>query len=136
MKRNVDLTESRIFSTAQTPSLLASIVKDFGKHYLWDYEHMKIVQSDYDLTDYKSRLVLCGNASERQAQRFNYSLDSGDICECCGRPLTNKPWSRHYCLCELCASRLAYDCQKTWRFQPERLWQSSDLLTREMNRRE
>ena len=58
MKRNVDLTESRIFSTAQTPSLLASIVKDLGKHYLWDYEHMKIVQSDYDLTDYKSRLVL------------------------------------------------------------------------------
>ena len=136
MKRNVDLTESRIFSTAQTPSLLASIVKDLGKHYLWDYEHMKIVQSDYDLTDYKSRLVLCGNASERQAQRFNYSLDSGDICECCGRPLTNKPWSRHYCLCESCESRLEYNCQKTWRFQPERLWQSSDLLTREMNRRE
>lgn len=99
-------------------------------------EDVKIVQSDYDLTDYKSRLVLCGNASERQAQRFNYSLDSGDICECCGRLLTNKPWSRHYCLCESCESRLEYDCQKTWRFQPEKLWQSSDLLTREMNRRE
>lgn len=136
MKRNVDLTASRIFSTTPMISSLSSIVKDFGRHYLWDYEHMKMVQSNYDLTGYKSHLVLCGNASERQAQRFNYSLDTGDICECCGNALTNKPWSRHYCLCESCASRLEYDCQKTWIFQPERLWQSSDLVTREMNRRE
>lgn len=54
MKRNVDLTESRIFSTAQTPSLLASIVKDFGKHYLWDYEHMICTYfDDMDVTIYK-----------------------------------------------------------------------------------
>lgn len=49
---------------------------------------MKMVQSDYDLSNYKNSLILCGNASERQMQRFNHALDTGDICECCGARLT------------------------------------------------
>lgn len=96
---------------------------------------MKMVQSDYDLSNYKNSLILCGNVSERQMQRFNHALDTGDICECCGARLTEKPWTRYYCLCYRCAEELDYRCQKTWRYKEDRLWQSNDFLTREMNRR-
>ena len=83
MKTNVDLTASRTFSTQRREISLTKVMREFGKHFLWDYEHMKMVQSDYDLSNYKNSLILCGNASERQMQRFNHALDTGDICECC-----------------------------------------------------
>lgn len=135
MKTNVDLTASRTFSTQRREISLTKVMREFGKHFLWDYEHMKMVQADYDLSNYKNSLILCGNASERQMQRFNHALDTGDICECCGARLTEKPWTRHYCLCSRCAEELDYRCQKTWRYKEDRLWQSNDFLTREMNRR-
>lgn len=135
MKTNVDLTASRTFSTQRREISLTKVMREFGKHLLWDYEHMKMVQSDYDLSNYKDFLILCGNASERQTQRFNHALDTGDICECCGARLTEKPWARHYCLCSRCAEELDYGCQKTWRYKEDSLWQSADFLTREMNRR-
>lgn len=92
MKTNVDLTASRTFSTQRREISLTKVMREFGKHFLWDYEHMKMVHSDYDLSNYRDSLILCGNASERQAQRFNHALDTGDICECCGARLTEKPW--------------------------------------------
>lgn len=91
MKTNVDLTASRTFSTQRREISLTKVMREFGKHFLWDYEHMKMVHSDYDLSNYRDSLILCGNASERQAQRFNHALDTGDICECCGARLTEKP---------------------------------------------
>ena len=135
MKTNVDLTASRTFSTQRREISLTNVMREFGKHFLWDYEHMKMVHSDYDLSNYRDSLILCGNASERQAQRFNHALDTGDICECCGARLTEKPWKKHYCLCSRCAEELDYNCQRTWRYKEDRLWQSDDFLIREMNRR-
>ena len=76
MKTNVDLTASRTFSTQRREISLTKVMREFGKHFLWDYEHMKMVQSDYDLSNYKNSLILCGNASERQMQRFNHALDT------------------------------------------------------------
>ena len=135
MKTNVDLTASRTFSTQRREISLTKVMREFGKHFLWDYEHMKMVQSDYDLSNYKNSLILCGNASERQMQRFNHTLDTGDICECCGQDSLKSRGQGALLSVLRCAEELDYRCQKTWRYKEDRLWQSNDFLTREMNRR-
>lgn len=134
MKRNVDLTAGRIFSQdiRVIPDLLLHGLFNFHP---WDYEHIRVVHSDADLISNRSGFVLCGNATQRQAQRFNKSLDSGEICECCGTDLTKKPWAKRYCLCQQCNERLKKDLEKSWRFKDDSILESHDRVVIEMNRR-
>lgn len=103
-------------------------LEDLKKKYGEDFEYINGVHpSQLDFSEFIDNFVDKDTLAD--------ALDTGDICECCGARLTEKPWTRHYCLCSRCAEKLDYRCQKTWRYKEDRLWQSNDFLTREMNRR-
>lgn len=133
MKRNVDLTTNRMFSRQfQIPSIA---MFDFEPFHFWDYETMQPLDSDQDLSGYKSSIVLLGNATERQAQRAMISLDNGHVCECCGASLDTKPWNKHFGLCARCADHLDISCQKLWKYRDDPIQESRDRVVIEMNRR-
>lgn len=141
MKRNVDLTENHVFSQGihiipAFPVLFEQMGFTFTFHF-WDFEHIQMVHSDGDLSGHSSKLVLCGNATQRQSQRFAKSLDAGEICERCGTPLTVKPWARHYCLCQRCDDNLEkeFSYGRFRRFKDDSISQSRDRVVIEMNRR-
>lgn len=134
MKQSVDLTANQMFSQGIRTISQVLIFKEVTYRF-WDYEHMQTIHSDLDLTTYGNSLIFCGNFTERQAQRFNFSLDTGEVCECCGAYLTNKPWAKHYCLCSKCSTRLDCSFVKTWRFKNDSIGESGDRVVIEMNKR-
>lgn len=132
MKQNVDLTENRMFSTTGFDSLLVTVFPNLRPH-PWNPDHFRRIYSDKDI-EHNNSMIICGNATEREAKRFNLMLDYGHICECCGAELV-KPWAKHYSLCERCSSYLDITCQKLWRYKDDPIQDSRDRLVIEMNRR-
>lgn len=133
MKQNVDLTANRMFSSAGSfDSLLVTAFPNL-RHYPWEREHFRIVRSDADMEN-RNSIIICGNATERQNQRYGRMMDYGYICDCCGAELT-KPWAKHYSLCERCSFYLDITCQKLWRYKDDPIQDSRDRLVIEMNRR-
>lgn len=136
MKRNVDLTEHRIFSNGfmGIPNALVDIM---GVHFLpWDFERMRVVTSDYELEE-RIPLFLCGNATQRQKLREWKMYEDGTICERCGATILIKPWEEFRgMLCHRCHADLDMEFDLKWRFKKEDpVTTSRDFLVVEMNRR-
>lgn len=132
MKQNVDLTANRMFSTRGFDSLLVTAFPNL-RHHPWNHERFHAIRSDADM-GIRDSIIICGNATERQNQRYGRMMDYGYICDCCGAKLI-KPWAKHYSLCERCSSHLDISCQKLWRYKDDPVQDSRDRLVVEMNRR-
>jgi hypothetical protein len=129
MKRNVDLTEDRVFSRhngIDTSTHIAQFIRDMirGK-YPWSVDSRIPLQSrDEDDFDYqRTSLVALGNKTKR-AEIVEYrQMESGKYCECCGALISKFPWEyRHFAmgLCAGCEKSVYSKRVKPWVFPEPR----------------
>lgn len=137
MKRNVDLTEHRIFFNG-SQNIHDALVNVAGKEFVpWDFEAIHVVTSDYELNE-PITPFLCGNAAQRQKLREWKMYENGMICERCGAIILRKPWSEFcgFLLCDECNRDLDREYDVKWRFKKENpILESHDFLVIEMNKR-
>lgn len=107
MKRNVDLTENRLF-TNQLNRVLITIT---GKEIPWN------VKSDDNVDDLDLyQIIVTGNKEARAKVRFYREMDSLDYCDCCGKRMSLKSWDREIGVCHQCNNHVFKDEDKCkWR---------------------
>ena len=75
MKRNVDLTENRIFTTPEEPTGVTKEILDWVKKVSrkpWDFENKpRIISGDLDFETFSrdKELIITGNKKERQIRK-------------------------------------------------------------------
>lgn len=109
MKSNVDLTQDRTFRTPQfvLPDVLwAQKTKSMPWHTLRVADDELLYEPDEP--------VFTGNAEDRQRKRTIRKLDSGEICECCGKDVSWRPWGRIFGLCLRCEDLYATPREFPW----------------------
>lgn len=93
MKSNVDLSESRIFTTPEEPTGIFKLLLDSIKVTKpWDFEHNPIKAT----TDEE---VFGLSNSHSLLWKRNYAYDTNQICDCCGQSRGKKPWASNRCNC-------------------------------------
>lgn len=114
MKRNVDLSESRMFTTPQEPTGITKLILDALKVTKpWDFEHNpRKVISDIDAEVFSPSLFAVGNKKERQNWKRNHEYDTDQICDCCGQNRGKKPWAKNRCNCY----SMSYTPKIPWKF--------------------
>ena len=97
MKRNVDLTENRLFSN----NILFSLI--IGEKFPWNTSLEEIrSDDDFDLDHQEKAIIAVGNKSARAKERFYREMDSPDYCDCCGKRMNLKPWDMEIGICHKC----------------------------------
>lgn len=105
MKRNVDLSQNRIFTTPEEPTGEAKILLDWFKKLTqkpWDFENKPMeISSDLDLkaSSKYEELIITGNKHERQIRKQNRLYDAGKVCDICGFDTRKRPWLGKTCNC-------------------------------------
>lgn len=102
MKRNVDLSENRMFTTPEEPTGLFKLLLDEIKVTKpWDFLHnYREVTNDKETFEFNSQsLFAIGNKKDRQNWKRNHAYDTGQICDCCGQNSGKKPWAKNRCDC-------------------------------------
>ena len=103
MKRNVDLTENRIFTTPEPLTGLAKLITDSLKVTKpWDFENITTqLTSDLELAIISEQrsVFAVGNKKQRQNWKRNHAYDTDEVCDCCGQSRGKKPWAKNYCNC-------------------------------------
>ena len=102
MKRNVDLTENRFFSSNVAPIFsLTSLINE--KEMPWT-RFMKKLTSDDDinLEHQRNAIIAVGNKETRAKVKFYREMDSFDYCDCCGKRMNLKPWDKEIGICHQC----------------------------------
>lgn len=115
MKRNVDLSESRMFTTPEEPTGLFKLLLDAIKVTKpWDFENNpQKITSDQDFSFINSRtLFAVGNKKDRQNWKRNYAYDTDQICGRCGQDRGKKPWAKNRCNCY----SMSYTPKIPWKF--------------------
>lgn len=103
MKRNVDLTHNRIFTTPEEPTGMIKLLLDSIKNTKpWDVEKtLKVRGSDLDFA-VKSELrqvFAIGSKEERERWKRNRACDNDEMCDRCGMRTGRKPWAKIRCNC-------------------------------------
>ncbi len=100
MKRNVDLSESRMFTTPKEPTGLIRLFLDAMKVTKpWDFEN-----------NFQNNT---GESEELGLFNFcNYAYDTDEICDCCGQSVGKKPWAKNRCNCY----SMSYTPKIPWKF--------------------
>ena len=103
MKRNVDLSESQMFTTPEEPTGIFKLLLDALKVTKpWDFEHnpRKVTSDREAFGFYNSRRLLdIGRKKERQSWELNRAYDTDQICDRCGQNRGKKPWIKNRCNC-------------------------------------
>ena len=112
MKRNVDLSESRIFATPEPLTGLAKLIDDSIEITKpWDFENKPLeIMSDW--ANQRS-VIAVGNKKKRQIWKRDHSYDADEICDCCGQSRGKKPWAKNRCNCY---SSMIYSPRIPWKF--------------------
>jgi len=113
MKRNVDLSDSRMFTTPEEPTGIFKTLWDLIKITKpWDFENNpRSVNSDDDLFDAPS-LIALGNKKERQIWKRHQACYADEICDRCGQSTGKKPWAKNRCNCY----SMRYKPKIPWKF--------------------
>jgi len=116
MKRNVDLSESQIFTTPEPLTGVIKLIHDTFKVIKpWDFENKprKILSDlDFEVFSERRRIFAVGNKEERKRWRRNKACDRDQICDCCGQNRGKKPWARNRCNCY----SMTYTPKIPWKF--------------------
>lgn len=103
MKRNVDLSELRMFTTSEPLTGLAKLIYDAVKVTKpWDFENNpQQLTSDLDLVVIAEQrhIFAVGDKKERQNWKQNHAYDTDQICDRCGQKRGKKPWAKNRCNC-------------------------------------
>lgn len=116
MKRNVDLSESRIFATPEPLTGLAKLIDDSIEITKpWDYENKPLEimsDSDFEIRANQRSVIAVGNKKKRQIWKRDHSYDADEICDCCGQSKGKKPWAKNRCNCY----SMIYSPRIPWKF--------------------
>ena len=107
MKRNIDLTENRMFSSNNWLSdigisvLTAGLIT--GEKFPWNV-HLKQIHSDddFDADHQRKAIIAVGNKKTRAKVKEYRQMDSLDYCDCCGIRMNLKPWDFEMGICHKC----------------------------------
>lgn len=129
MKRNVDLTQNRIFSNNFGNMTVNAILNGrriiINGVYPWDYSNIITeVNSDdeLDMDHQKRSIIALGDKAMRSRIKEFRQMDSLNYCDCCGIRMNLKPWDREYGVCHRCNSYYLKDDDKCkWRKLKERI---------------
>ena len=101
MKRNVDLTEDRFFTTPEEPTGIGKILWDWIKDQTrkpWEF-NISQIHSDCDFGTIRRPLIATGDKDERERWKRSQMENSYEICSHCGKNLGKLPWARKECGC-------------------------------------
>lgn len=102
MKRNVDLTENRLFSSIP----VRTIVNSQKERCPWNIKTMFIRSGDeFDLEHQRESIIATGNRIKRAEISEYRRMDSPNYCDCCGARMNVKPWDKEFGICHKCAVR-------------------------------
>lgn len=107
MKRNVDLTENRFFSSNNWFNDIAIGVLTLGiitgEKFPWN-AHIREIKSDgdLDLDHQRKSIIAVGNKAMRAKVKEYRQMDSLDYCDCCGKRMNLKPWDLEIGVCHQC----------------------------------
>ena len=107
MKRNVDLTENRFFSSDNWFTNIAMGVLTLGiitkEKFPWN-AHLKQIHSDddFDADHQRKAIIAVGNKKTRAKVKEYRQMDSLDYCDCCGKRMNLKPWDWEMGICHQC----------------------------------
>ena len=116
MKRNIDLTENRFFSSSPFRSIL-SLFKITGEKYPWNIQTLGIKSDDdLDLEHQRNAIIAVGNKATREQIKEYRKMENPNYCDCCGRRMNLKPWDRELGICHKCDSHYKKESEKgKWR---------------------
>ena len=107
MKRNVDLTENRFFSSDNWFADITMGVLTLGiitkEKFPWNARLQQIrSDDDLDLDHQRKAIIAVGNKAMRAKVKEYRQMDSLDYCDCCGTRMNLKPWDREIGVCHKC----------------------------------
>lgn len=121
MKRNVDLTENRIFSGGNFFGALGvSTSPTIKSEYPW-IAHLKGITDDLYLKCQKDSIIAIGTKNNRLEIKYLCQMDSLNYCDCCGVRMNLKPWEREIGVCHKCNSYYKKDQNKC-------LWRKKEVI--------
>lgn len=107
MKRNVDLTENRFFSSNNWFNDIAMGMLTLGivtkEKFPWN-AHLQQIRSDddFDMDYQRKAIITVGNKAMRAKVKEYRQMDSLDYCDCCGKRMNLKPWDKEIGVCRKC----------------------------------
>lgn len=107
MKRNVDLTENRFFSSNNRFNDISIGVLTLGiitgEKFPWN-AHIREIKTDddLDLDHQRKSIIAVGNKKTRVKVKKYRQMDSLDYCDCCGIRMNLKPWDKEIGVCHKC----------------------------------
>lgn len=106
MKRNVDLTENRFFSSNKFNDIAIGVLTlgiITGEKFPWN-AHIREIKSDddLDLDHQRKSIIAVGNKAMRAKVKEYRQMDSLDYCDCCGKRMNLKPWDLEIGVCHQC----------------------------------
>lgn len=107
MKRNVDLTKDRFFSSNNWFNDIAIDVLTLGmitgEKFPW-IVHIREIKSDddFDMDHQRKAIIAVGDKATRTKVKEYRQMDSPDYCERCGTRMNLKPWDREIGICHKC----------------------------------
>ena len=104
MKRNVDLTENRMFSINEEINILR-FYNEIRNKYPWLGSNIVEVHDDDELRDLgkqRDRIITTGNKATRAKIKEFRQMDSENYCDCCGIRMNLKPWDGEFGVCHRC----------------------------------
>ena len=110
MKENVDLTESRTFTTYKEgiPKEIKDILKSMGANKPWNF----IKFTDIDDLGNSREIIYTGNNEYRKIKKRNHAYNTYQICPECGQKMRMKPRAKRVCKCYPIINRI----RCPWRF--------------------
>lgn len=125
MKRNVDLTESRFFSSNNRFNDISISVLTLGiitgEKFPWNtnIEELKS-DGDFDMDYQRKAIIAVGDKAIRAKVKGYRQMDSLDYCDCCGKRMNLKPWDWEIGVCHKCNQYYEKDVDRCkWRKKEE-----------------
>lgn len=102
MKRNVDLTEDRLFTTTPEPTGEDKVLFDYFRDLAlkpWEFNFCNCLSDiDFDVIAPRSLIATGDKESRARWYRTEHSRN-GEICERCGKSKGKLPWDKKSCDC-------------------------------------
>lgn len=123
MKRNIDLTENRMFSSDNWFTDMSIGVLTLGlitgEKFPWN-AHIPTIHSDdeLDLDHQQKSIIALGDKAMRARIKEYRQMYSDNYCDCCGIRMNLKPWDREIGICHRCNLSYKKDDDKCkWRIK-------------------
>ena len=117
MKRNVDLTEDRLFTTPEEPTGITKILFDWfadQQRKPWEFNITEInSELDFECAILHPPLIATGDKADRERWYRAQKESADEICDHCGQDKGKLPWAKKKCNCYA----MTFERKIPWDFQ-------------------